>query len=43
MSYFNIVLCAVNVKPWECVHERAGRVLDSLQETLVRKENDLKG
>lgn len=43
LSYVNVLTCAVNAQPWDCVYQRSGKMLDSIQDALVRKEAELKG
>lgn len=38
-----MLTCAVNAQPWDCVYQRSGRMFDSIQDALVRKEAELKG
>lgn len=43
LTYLNVLACAVNGEPWECVYQRSGRALDLVEDVLVKKENELKG
>lgn len=43
LSYVNVLTCAVRAQPWDCVYERSGRMFDSIQDALKRKEDALKG
>lgn len=38
-----MLTCAARENPWECVYSRSGRILDSLDAVVQRKEQELKG
>lgn len=43
LSYVNVLTCAVRTQPWDCVYQRSGKMFDSIQDALKRKEDDIKG
>lgn len=42
-SYFDVLTCAVRENPWQCVYSRSGKMLESLDAVVQRKEAELKG
>lgn len=42
-SYLDVLTCAVRTDPWQCVYSRSGKILDSLDAVVRRKEDELKG
>lgn len=37
------VLCAVSAKPWECIRQQAGRVLNDWEDVVKEKRDELLG
>lgn len=39
----DVLTCAVRENPWQCVYSRSGKMLESLDAVVQRKEEELKG